>query len=161
MTKVKETKGEVVPRTTRDLSPFEEMDRLFERLFEGDMLRPFDWRLPELARFRRMQERMPRIDVVDRDEEILVRAEVPGVKKEDLEVTLSHDLLTIKAQTREEKEERGEFFRSEIQRGSLVRTVRLPDEVVGEKAKAHFEDGLLEITIPKAEKAARHSIKIL
>ena len=161
MTKTKEMKGQVVPRTTRDLSPFEEMDTLFERLFEGGHLTPFDWRWPGLASFRHMEERMPRVDVVDRDDEVVVRAEVPGLRREDLEVNLSQDLLTIKGETKEEKEEKGEFYRSEIRRGRFMRTLRLPAEVRGEEAKAHFADGVLEITIPKAERAARHSVKIV
>ena len=160
MAKTKETKGQIVPRETWDLSPLEEMDRMFDRLFEGGFLRPFDWRWPDLAGLHRLEKRLPRVDVIDRDDEVLVRAEIPGVPKDDLEVTLSHNLLTIKAETHEEKEERGQFFRSEIRRGSFTRTVHLPEEVMGEAAKAHFEDGMLEITIPKAEKSTRHSIKV-
>jgi HSP20 family protein len=160
MAKTKETKGQIVPRTTRELSPFEEMDRMFDRLFEGGGLRPFDWRWPELMGLRRLEERMPRIDVIDRDDEVVVRAEIPGLRKEDLEVTLSHDLLTIKGETREEKEERGEFYRSEIRHGSFTRSVRLPEAVDGEAAKAHFEHGILEITIPKLEGATRRAIPV-
>lgn len=160
MTKSSEKKGLVVPHVTRDLSPFDEMDSLFDRLFEGGFLRPFDWRWPELTGLRRLEERLPRVDVIDRDDEVVVRAEIPGVHKDELDVTLSDEYLTIKGETREEKEEKGEFFRSEIRHGSFTRTVRLPDAVVGDKAKARFKDGLLEITIPKAEKAMRHSIEI-
>lgn len=160
MNKMKEREDQVVPRTTRDLSPLDEMDSLFDRLTDGGILRPFDWRWPDLAGFRRLEERIPHVDVIDREGEVLVRAEIPGTRKDDIEVTLTHDLLSIKGETREEKEEKGEFFRSEIRRGSFVRTVRLPEEVLGDKAKAHFEDGMLEVTIPKAEKAARHTVKI-
>jgi HSP20 family protein len=160
MTKLTKKEGQVVPRTTRDLTPFEDMDNLFDRLMDGGFLRPFDWRWPDLAGFRRLEERMPKVDVIDREEEVLVRAEIPGIKKDDLEITLSDEFLTIKGETREEKEEQGEFFRSEIHRGSFTRTVRLPDEVVGDKARAHFEDGMLEVAIPKAEKAVRHTVKI-
>ena len=60
MAKAKELKGQVVPRTTRDLSPFEEMDHMFDRLFEGGFLRPFDWRWPELTGWRHLEERLPR-----------------------------------------------------------------------------------------------------
>jgi HSP20 family protein len=160
MTKLTKQEGQVVPRTTRDLTPFEEMDRLFDHMLEGGFMRPFDWRWPDLAGFRRLEERMPRVDVIDREAEVLVRAEIPGIEKDQLELTLSDDLLTIKGETREEKEEKGEFYRSEIHRGSFTRTVRLPDMVVGDKARARFENGLLEITIPKAEKAVRHTVKI-
>ena len=160
MTRSREKKGQVVPRMARDLSPFDEMDSLFDRLFEGGFLRPFDWRWPELTGFHRLEERLPRVDMIDREEEVVVRMEIPGVHKDELDVSLSDEYLTIKGETHEEKEEKGEFFRSEIRHGSFTRTVRLPDAVTGEKAKARFEDGLLEITIPKAEKAKRHSIEI-
>jgi len=160
MTKLEKTEGQVVPRTTRDLSPFDEMDRMFDHLMSSGFLRPFDWRWPEIAGLRRLEERMPRVDVIDREGELLVRAEIPGMRKEDVEVTLTDDLLTIKGETREEKEEEGEFYRSEIHRGSFSRTVRLPDTVIGDKAEAHFENGLLEVSIPKAEKSHKRSIKI-
>jgi HSP20 family protein len=160
MTKLVEQEGRVVPRKTRDLSPFDEMDRVFDDLAEGGFLRPFDWRWPDLAGFRRLEERMPRIDVVDRETEVLVRAEIPGMRKEDVEVTLSGDLLTIKGETRTEKEEKGAFYRAEIRRGSFSRSLQLPEAVIGDKAVAHFADGLLEITIPKAEKSVRHTIRI-
>jgi HSP20 family protein len=160
MAKTKELKGEVVPRTARDLTPFEEMDRMFDHLFEGGFLRPFEWRWPDLAGFRHLEERLPKIDIVDREHELLVRAEIPGVKKDQLEITLVGDQLTIKGETREQTEEKGEIYRAEIRRGSFQRSVRLPEAVLGEKAKAHFEDGLLEVTIPKAHTSPRHSVEI-
>jgi HSP20 family protein len=160
MTRQKELQGQVTRRTTRDLSPFGEMDHLFDRLFEGGFLRPFEWRRPELTGWRHLDERLPRVDVIDRDEEVLVRAEVPGLKKEELEVTISDDLVTIRGETREEREEKGEVYRSEIRRGAFTRTVRLPTEVKAEGAKAHFEDGLLEVTLPKAREASRHTVTI-
>ena len=115
---------------------------------------------PEFTGLRRLEERLPRVNVIDREDEVMVRAEIPGVHKDELDVSLSDNYLTIKGETREEKEEKGEFYRSEIHHGSFTRTVRLPETVRGEKAKARFEDGLLEITIPKTEKAKRHSVKI-
>ncbi len=161
MTKLTKKEGQVVPRTTRDLTPFEEMDSLFDRLTEGGFLQPFDWRWPDISGFRRLEAHIPRVDVIDREEEVLVRAEIPGMHKDDIEVTLSDDFLTIKGETREEKEEKGEFFRCEIHRGGFTRTVRLPEEVLGDKARAHFEDGLLEVTIPKSEKTVRRTVKIV
>jgi HSP20 family protein len=104
---------------------------------------------------------MPRVDVIDREDEILVRAEVPGVDKKDLEVSLTDNAVTIKGSTRhEEKEEKGDFYRSEISRGSFSRTVALPGEVDGDKAKASFKDGVVEIAMPKLEASKRRSIKV-
>jgi len=160
MTTQKEMTGQVVPRTSRDLSPFEELDHLFDRLFEGGFLRPFDWRGPEMAGRRYFEGRLPRIDVIDREQEVVVRAEIPGMRKEDVEVAIANDLLTIKGKTHEEQEEKGEIYRSEIRQGSFTRSVRLPSEVKGDGAKAHFENGLLEITLPKAQEALHYRVTV-
>ena len=145
------------------LSPFEEMDRFFEHVFPHGWMRPFlDWERhawPDL--FAPMEMKLPRVDIIDRDDQILVRAEVPGVEKEDLDVSVSDDRVTIKAaRTHEEKEEKGDFYRREISHGSFCRSVILPAEVDGTKAKAAFRQGVLELTLPKVEKTRRHSIPI-
>jgi len=160
MGKIIEKKGEVVPRVRSELTPFEQLDRVFDRLFEGGGMRPFDWRWPELGAFRTLEERLPHVDVIERDDHILVRAELPGIPKEKVSVTLAHDMLTIKAEVREETEEKGEYYRSEIRRGAFSRTISLPAPVKSEKAKAQFLDGILEITLPKEAQAARHTIKV-
>jgi len=156
MTTSKARKGQVVPRETRQLTPFEEMDRLFNRLFEGGLIRPFDW----LGGVSEYGERMPRVDVVDRENEVLVRAELPGIDKEHLEVTLSGETLTIKGESHQEAEEKGEYFRAEIRHGSFARTVHLPAMVDSDKTQARFHDGVLEISIPKREQAVRHRVPI-
>ena len=95
------------------------------------------------------------------DDQVLVRAEVPGVEKNDLEVSLSDGSVTIKGRTkREEKEEKGEYYRHEISRGAFARTVALPDYVNTEAATAKFKDGVVELSLPKIEKAKRRSVKI-
>jgi HSP20 family protein len=143
----------------RALSPFEEMERMFEGFFPRGWMRPwrFEWPAwPELA-----EARLPSVDVIDRDDEVLVRAELPGVDKKDLDVSMTEDTVTIKGTTqREEKEEKGDYYRHEIARGAFARTVTLPAEVDGTRAKAAFKDGVLELVLPKREKAKRHSIKV-
>jgi HSP20 family protein len=105
--------------------------------------------------------RMPKVDVVDRDEDVLVRAELPGVEKKDLEISTSDTSVTIKATTRhEEKEEKGDYYRCEITRGSFARTVSLPAQVQSDKAKANLKDGVLELTLPKVEKSKRRTIAV-
>lgn len=142
------------------LSTFDEMDRLFDSFMRHGWMRPwrFEWpSLPELA----LESKMPKVDVVDRENEIVVRAEVPGVEKKDLDVSVSDNAVTIKGSTRhEEKEEKGDYYRHEISSGAFSRTVALPAEVDGSRAKANFQDGMLELTLPKIEKAKRHSIKL-
>lgn len=160
MSKIKERTGEIVPKVAHDLTPLEEMDRLFEQMWEGGFLKPFHSLWPEWRAFRDAEGRLPRVDVVDREKEVLVKAELPGVTKGNLHVSLSDNYLTIKGEEHEEHKEQGEYFRSEIRHGSFTRTVQLPAEVDGNKAKAAFKDGLLEITIPKAKEAVKHTIDI-
>jgi len=151
-------KGDIQKAPTRMLSPFEGMDRMFDDFFGRRWLRPFrrDW----LA-FPEFDVSVPKVDVIDRDEEVVVRAEVPAVKKEDIEVSISGNTLTIKGETKhEEKEEKGDYYRSEITRGAFSRMVTLPAEVDESKAKAALKDGVLELTLPKIEKAKRRTIKV-
>ena len=125
-------------------------------------MRPFAWETPMWHEmFEHMETVYPKVDLIERDEEILVRAELPGVQKDDLEVSVSNDLLTIKAvQRKEEKEERGDFLRREISHGAFSRTLRLPAMVDTAKAKARFEGGVLELVMAKVEKARRQTIRV-
>lgn len=105
--------------------------------------------------------RVPRVDVIDREQELLVRAELPGVSKENLDVSLQDNTLSIRATTqRDEEEEKGQFYRRELSRGEFQRTIRLPCQVEGDKAKASFKDGVLELTIPKVAASKRKTIKV-
>ena len=152
--------GVVQTAPARVMSPFEELERMFSEFLPRGWLRPLRWeRGGEMA--LPFEGKMPKVDVVDRDEEILVRAEVPGAKKEDIEISLTGNLFTIKGQTRhEEKEETGDFYRCEISQGSFSRTVSLPAEVDESRTKAQLTDGMLEVTLPKVEKSKKRAIKI-
>jgi len=158
----KESKEIQATRPTRALGPIDEMDRWFENVFPRGWMRPFRNEWPSWGELAApLETRLPKVDVIDRDDEVLVRAEIPGVEKEDLDVSVSDNAITIKGQTRsEEKEEKGDYYRCEITRGAFARTVALPDVVDSEKVKAKFKDGVLELTLPKVEKAKRHSIRI-
>ncbi|HEY6598888.1 MAG TPA: Hsp20/alpha crystallin family protein, partial [Pseudomonadales bacterium] len=144
------------------LTRFGDIEREFEDLFDNFMsrnwMRPFRW---DVSALRSAEARLPKVDVVERDGEILVRAELPGVEKKDLDISLTDRTVTIKASTRtESKEEKGDYFRQEISTGQVSRTVTLPTEVDGEKATAEFKDGLLEITVPKTSKAGRIRVDV-
>ena len=135
---------------------FGDIDRMFDDFMGRRWLRPFAWERPfaELPAF-------PSVDVIDRDDEVMVRAEVPGYKKEDIEISVSNSTLTIKGETKtEEKEEKGDYYRCEISRGAFSRMIPLPAEVDDAKAKASMKDGVLELTLPKLEKSKRHTISI-
>ena len=146
----------------RALSPFEEMDRMFEDFFPRGWMRPFRWEWPSLGEMAKPFEgKMPKVDVIERDDEVVVKAELPGVDKKDLDVSVTENSVTIKGTTsHEEKEEKGDYYRCEISRGAYARTVALPSYVDADKAKASFKDGVLELKLPKVEKAKRRSIEI-
>jgi len=144
------------------MSPWDEMERWFERAGRFGWMHPgfWDWptRLEPLAAFR---DGAPKVDVIDRDAEVVVRAELPGVAKDDLDVTVSPEAVTLKAHTsHEEKEEKGEYYRREMSYGEYQRTVALPHTVDGEHARATFNDGVLELTLPKVEKTSRKKVKV-
>lgn len=145
----------------RALSPFEEMDRLFESAFPRSWMRPLRWEWPDITARSAFEGKMPKVDVVDRQGEVQVKAEIPGVEKKDLEISMTDNTVTIKGSTRhEEKEEKGDYYRREISTGSFSRTVALPSEVDTSRAQAKFKDGILELVIPKNEKAKRRTIQI-
>lgn len=145
----------------RALSPFEEMDRMFENFFgrgwPRSWMAPLRWEMPAMPEM----PRLPKVDIVDQDNAVVVRAEVSGVKKEDIDISVGDSTVTIRGRTsHEEKEEKGDYYRSEISRGEFSRTVALPCDVDGNKASAKLENGLLILTLPKLEKAKRRSIKV-
>ncbi len=159
-----ETGKAVAPAESRPayLHPLEEIERLFDALTSRGWLSPWsrDWSM--LSRIPSPFEgKTPKVDLIDRDDELVLHAELPGVKKEDVEVTLSEDSLTIRATTRkEQKEEKGNYLRQEISYGEIVRTIPLPAAVDVDKAKSKFEDGILEIHMPKVEKSKRRTIPV-
>ena len=139
----------------------EEFERLVDAFF-GRGLSPWrsDWSLPRSlpAAF---EGKTPRVNVIDRDDEMVVHAELPGVDKENLDVTVDDGSLTIRATSRhEQKEEKGDYHRREISAGSFSRTISLPQGADSSKARATFKDGLLELTMPKREVARRKQVPI-
>lgn len=157
-------KGKEIQKATpmRVLSPFDEMDQLFDSFFQRGLMSPFRMNRPLLSAFEKPFEgKMPSVDIVDRDEDIMVRAEVPGVDKKDLDISVTENTVTIKGKSsHEEKEEKGDYYRCEISRGAFARTISLPNDVDPDKAKATFKDGILELTMPKLKKSKRHTISI-
>jgi HSP20 family protein len=151
---------ETTPR--RELSLMDDMDRMFEGFLNRGWLRPFREMWPEWARLEEgVEVRTPRVDVINRDEEVLVKAELPGVKREDLTVELTGNLLTIRGeQHHEERKEEGDLVRTEIMRGAFSRTMTMPAGLDGEHVKAEFKDGMLEVHLPKLEKTERRRIEV-
>lgn len=128
--------------------PFAAMRREMNALFDDWF--PVDEAPPSLA----LPAFSPKVDVKESDGEVRVTAELPGVEEKDVEVSVSGDMLTIKGEKKEEKEEKGEErYRLERTYGSFRRTFALPCEVDSAKATATYKKGVLTITLPKAAAA--------
>ena len=129
----------------------------FDNMFEGFM-RPLRWADEEAA----TEGLVPRLDVIERGDEYVVRTEMPGVKKEDIEVAVENGVLTISAETKSETEEKeGErVIRQERRYGRYLRSLRLDKTVDDKKVKAVYKDGVLELTLPKAEEVKPKKITV-
>ena len=92
------------------------------------------------------------LDVVQQGDNFIVKASVPGVNPEDIDVSIENDVLTIRGQTKEAREhQEGNYLMRERRTGSFYRALRLPDTVDSEKAQPHYEHGVLSITFPRLE----------
>jgi len=127
----------------------EAMDRLFDDAFT----RPFSMTGNLSA--------LPAIDMYQTDDEVVVKAVVPGVKADDVQISVTGDMLTIKGETRLKDETREKAWHIREQRwGSFERRISLPTDVVADQAKAEFEDGVLTISLPKAEEVRPKTITV-
>jgi HSP20 family protein len=124
----------------QSIAPLMDVDRLFDDFLSRNWLSPFRFNWPGEWRINSaLGIKVPNVDVVDRDDEILIRAEIPGVDKQDLDVTMTEDTVTIKGRSRkEEKEEKGDYYHHEISEGSFSRTLSLPCDINAEKVKSSF-----------------------
>jgi HSP20 family protein len=103
----------------------------------------------------------PSVDISETEQEYQIKAEIPDVKKEDVKVMLEDGVLTIQGERKHEKEEKGKkYHRIERSYGSFVRTFSLPDVIEEEKVKADFKDGVLNLHLPKSEKAKPKAIEV-
>lgn len=126
----------------------EAMDRLFDDAFT----RPFGLTTGIQA---------PAVDMYQTDDEVVVRATLPGLKADDVQISITGDLLSIKGEFKEKSEAKEKSYHLREQRyGSFERTLGLPTQVLADKAKAEFEDGILTITLPKAEEARPRTITV-
>jgi HSP20 family protein len=142
-------------------TPLDEVERLFDRLMPRTWLRPMAFNWPIWGEEQFQNVRVPQMDVIDRDKEILIRVEVPGVEKKNLDISVSDNTLSIKGGTRREvKEEREDFYRCEISQGNFSRSMTLPSGVDSSKISACLKDGVLEVNLPKTEDIQRRSVEI-
>ncbi len=157
---MKGTKELVRAEKPRFLTPFEEM----EKWFEESWMRPFSMmRSPLWAGLRpaEFEEFSPAVDVYEEGKDIVVKADLPGMRKDDLMIDVADNVLTLSGEKRqEEKVEKKDYYRYESSYGKFSRSFELPGGIDMEKAKAHLENGVLEIRIPKSAEAVRKSRKI-
>ncbi len=126
-----------------------EMDELWESFFER---RPFRGELSEW---------LPSVDFSETKTSYVVKAELPGIDPKNVDISLSENVLTIKGEKKQEKEEEGENYHFvERSYGSFVRSIRLPGEVQSDKISATYKNGVLKVVLPKTEEAKKKEIKI-
>ena len=139
----------------RRSSPFSELVTLrqaMDRLFDEPFFRPLGASRGESA---------PALDVRTTPDALEIEAALPGVKPEDVDITIENGTLAIRADTASERQEgEGEYLIREISRGSFVRTVSLPNGLEPDKAEATFENGVLRLRLPKAEQVKPRKITV-
>ena len=128
-----------------------EMDSLFDRFFEG-----WPFRLPAAEGVW-----APSVDVSETGKEVIVRAELAGIDPKDIDVSVHGDVLTLRGERKQEKEEKGEnLHRVERSYGSFSRSIQLPAEVDAGKVNATYRNGVLKINLPKTRAAAVKKIEV-
>ena len=137
----------------RELAPFrefermrKEMDRLWDSFFERG------------PRAGEVGEWYPSLDVAETKNDVIVKAEVPGMDPKDIDISLSDSILTIKGEKKQEKE--GDYHLTERCFGAFTRAIQLPAEVQSDKIEASYKNGILKVTLPKTEEAKKKEIKI-
>jgi HSP20 family protein len=131
----------------------EAMDRLFADAF----VQPFGG-----ADGEGVERAMPMpVDVIENEDDIVVKASIPGIKAEDIDISLTGDVLIIRGATKAENEvKRGNYIYRERRQGAFGRTLTLPTAVVADQARAEFENGELTLTLPKADEVKPKTIAI-
>jgi HSP20 family protein len=126
----------------------EAMDHLFDDAFTRPLSIRDGWSVPA-------------IDMYQTDEELVVKASIPGYKAENVQISVTGDVLTLRGEVKQEDEKKEKAWHIREQRwGSFERSVALPTQVVADKAKAEFENGILIVTLPKAEEVKPKTITV-
>ena len=138
-----------------NVTRFDPLNELVDDLFKGFFVRP-------VAFEGRGEAPRMKVDVAEKNGAYLVSAELPGVKKDDIQVTIDGAQVTLSAETRREKEVQQDerLLHTERSYGKVTRSFALPQEVDEGKAEAKFRDGVLELTLPKKAAASRKQISI-
>lgn len=138
------------------ISPLRELARL-----ENEINRLFKELVPEEKLETQVTTWSPRVDVYEKDNNLVVEAEIPGAKKEDIEVKVKDNSIVIRGEVKKEEEKKEEnYYRSERFYGRFERVLPLPTDVKVEEAKATFENGILKLTIPKVSQEKEVKVEI-
>lgn len=140
-------------RPFRELSRMErEMEDMFSRFFGG-----WPWPRMDVEPFGSA----PSVDMVDRRDEVILRADLPGLSEKDIQLTLEEGALTIRGERKEEREkEEEDYYCCERWSGSFSRSLMLPPGIKTEKVSATFRNGVLEIHLPKTKEAEARKIEV-
>ena len=155
---VKKSGGERKGEMQRYTAPFEQMERMFEDFFQRRFFAP-SWmprlKLPEFA------DVSESVDMFDEGDDLVIKAEIPGMKKDEISIDFADDVVTISGEKKtEERTERKDYYCVERSFGSFSRKLQLPVDIQIDKTRASFKDGVLEIRMPKSEEAKQKVRKI-
>jgi HSP20 family protein len=143
--------------------PWDELREMERRMEEMTRFPLATWRRP-LVWWRVPSEEIgwtPSVEMYEKDDKLVVRAELPGMKKEEIDISVLGDTLTIKGERKAESEVKDEdYYRCEMCYGKFSRSVALPAAVEARKVEASYENGILEVTVPKAEEAKPKKVEI-
>jgi HSP20 family protein len=147
-------------RGLRILDPWRDFGTLQERInrmFDDTMRALY----PQVGEELERGAWMPAVDIHETEDGYVVKADLPGLKKEDIQIDLKNSTLTLKGEKRfEEKVSKDNYIRTERAYGTFVRSFTLPHNVDAEKIKASYKDGVLELALPKKEEAKPKQIKV-
>lgn len=141
--------------------PAKSMEKFFEDIFEENLPSRFIRKFPRFKWMTEVETVWPAVDMFEKAEEIVVKAEVPGIDKKNIKISVSENMLTIKGEMKKEEEVKEEdYYYSERSYGSFSRSLRLPAKVLEGKISAEFKDGIIEVHLPKAAESKPKEIKV-
>ncbi len=152
------TKELLLVKTPRYISPFEDMGRWLGETWT-DPFKVVRTMLP--TGIMDFEAKLPKLDMYTEGDELVLKADIPGMTKDDVNISISDNVLTISGERKtEEKVEKGEYYSYERSEGSFCRSIGLPFDVDTEKAKAHLDSGVLEIRLSRTQEVEDKSTKI-
>lgn len=155
----KERKAVTPPRSFADLTPWEsDLERLMDDFFD---IRARGWWPERWSLSAVLEIEPPSLDSYEEEDDLVIKAELPGLEKENIEVNVADRTLTIKGEKKKQEEvDEENYYLSELSYGSFHRSLELPVEVEAEKATASLKNGILEVRLPKTEAARLKEIKV-